>query len=83
MSKGSKRKGGKAVERDYKAAFPQSKHPPTRIYTWAHLTMSDEEIERTFWNCGKADRTRMKKQAANERLRISVAAILKEEKETK
>lgn len=35
----------------------------------AHLEMSDEQIDKTYFYFGKSDRTRMKKEAARERSR--------------
>jgi len=42
----------------------------------AHLDMTDEQIDNEFFNFGKADRTRMKKEAARERLRMGVKCKL-------
>lgn len=42
----------------------------------AHLDMTDEQIDREFFNFGKADRTRMKKEAKRERLRMEVLCKL-------
>lgn len=44
-----------------------------------HLDMTDEEIDRAYYLVGKADRTRMKKQAEQERLRKKVVLILQKE----
>jgi hypothetical protein len=46
----------------------------------AYLDMTDEEIDARFWNYGKADKTRMKKEAARERLRIRVQKELEKER---
>lgn len=35
----------------------------------SHLDMSDEQIDKTYFNFGKADRKRMKKEALRERQR--------------
>lgn len=41
----------------------------------AHLDMSDEQIDKTYFNFGKADKTRMKKEALRERLRNEIANL--------
>lgn len=45
----------------------------------AHLDMTDAQIDQTYHHYGKSDRTRMKKEAATERLRIQVQAQLDQE----
>jgi hypothetical protein len=50
----------------------------------AHLDMSDEEIDKVYWKFCKADKTRMKKEAGNERQRNLVkATLLNEATETR
>ena len=44
-----------------------------------YLSMTDSEIDQAYMVCGKADRTRMKKAAAKERLRLQVQSILAQE----
>ena len=39
----------------------------------AYLDMSDDQIDETYFFFGKSDRTRMKKEAARERLRSKIA----------
>lgn len=41
--------------------------------------MNDEEIDRAYYHFGKADRTKIKKDAENERQRIKVREILARE----
>jgi len=41
--------------------------------------MTDEEIDAAYWRVGKADRTRMKKEAATERLRQEAMKVLENE----
>ena len=80
MSKGSKRRSAKQIKRDFEHAFGDLKPAPQKISSakpW--LTMTDKEIDQTYFHFGKADRTRMKKEAAKERLRIRVRQILAEE----
>jgi hypothetical protein len=80
MSKGSKRKSAKHQARVYKAISNEYRQPaPTPIKNTAHLTMTDEQIDSTYWNMGKADRTRLKREAAKERLRLQVKAELEKE----
>ena len=44
----------------------------------AHLTMTDAEIDHAYFNFGKADRKRMKKEAQAHRDRIAAQAAIKE-----
>lgn len=42
----------------------------------AHLDMSDQEIDRTYWHFNKRSRNQMKREATKERLRAQVRAHL-------
>lgn len=53
----------------FKPAPPPPAAPPVRP---RYLDMTDAEIDAAYSFVGKADRTRMKKAAAHERLRIEV-----------
>jgi len=55
---------------------PEPKTAPPRL---DHLDMTADEIDAAYWNIGKAARTTMKKQAAQEALRKAAQAQLKEE----
>jgi hypothetical protein len=80
MSKGSKRKSAKYQARVYKAISNENRQPaPAPIVNNAHLSMTDEQIDSAYWNMGKADRTRLKREAAKERLRLQVKAELEKE----
>ena len=50
------------------------------VETQLWLDMTDAEIDCEYFHFGKTDRTRMKKQAAQERLRLQVQAVLTQEK---
>jgi hypothetical protein len=80
MSKGSKRKSAKYQARVYKAISNENRQPaPAPIKNLAHLGMTDEQIDSAYWNMGKADRTRLKREAAKERLRLQVKTELEKE----
>lgn len=52
--------------------------PPSRPI---HLDMTDEEIDKHYWDVNKRTRTLLKKEAAKERLREHVRKVLAEEVE--
>jgi hypothetical protein len=80
MSKGSKRKSAKYQARVFKAISNEDRQSaPAPIVNKAHLAMTDEQIDSTYWNMGKADMTRLKREAAKERLRLQVKAELEKE----
>ena len=76
MSKGSKRRSWRQVNQDFNQAFPRPEQPAPTSPQKPWLTMTDEEIDAAYWRVGKADRTRMKKDAATERQRQEVRKIL-------
>jgi len=81
MSKGSKRKGWRAVERDYFHAFPKPKREKAEkaeqpVKPW--LTMSDGEIDFQYVLLSKASRSLMKREAAKERLRLYAIEQIRE-----
>ena len=53
----------------FRELFQPEKEKPVEAKRPAHLDMTDEQIDKAYWNFGKADKTRMKKQAAQERQR--------------
>ena len=53
----------------YRELFQPEKDKPVEAKRPAYLDMTDEQIDKVYWNFGKADKTRMKKQAAQERQR--------------
>lgn len=70
------------IQRDYNYVFRDlEKKPKIKKKRPRHLDMTDEEIMRDeiFSRFAKATLTRMKKEAAQERLRKKVAAIMAEE----
>ena len=79
MSKGSKRRSAKQIERDFQHVAPvvESQPPPVPEKPW--LTMTDDEIDQEYFHFGRADRTRMKREAAQERLRVQVREALESE----
>mgnify|MGYP000929533446 FL=1 len=79
MSKGSKRRSWRKAEQDFKHAFPRPKQPAPTPPQKPWLIMTDEEIDAAYWRVGKADRTRMKKEAATERLRQEAMKVLENE----
>jgi hypothetical protein len=77
MSKGSKRRLHKTIQRDHQHVWgdlekPAQKTEPKKPW----LNMTDGEIDAQYWQIGKADRTRMKKETAQQRLRERVNAVL-------
>ena len=80
MSKGSKRKSAKYQARIFKAISNEHRtSPPAPVKNTAYLSMSDAEIDSNYYHYGKADRTRMKREAARERLRLEVQNTLEKE----
>lgn len=76
MSKGSKRKSAKHVEREFARQFPRPKASTPVPMEKPWLTMTDKQIDTTYWSTGKWDRTQMKKEAMKGRQREHVRAVL-------
>lgn len=79
MSKGSKRNSAAKNDRLFAQMFKPAQTiviKPTGLPMW--LDMTDEQIDQHYFNFGKADRTRMKQQAVQERLRKEVSEKIKE-----
>ena len=82
MSKGSKRHSAKKNDRLFKQVFPDTRYttqlPKVRP---AYLDLTNEQIDRLYFMCGKTDRTRMKKAAKHERERLAVKHQLERERQ--
>lgn len=77
MSKGSKRRSYKTIQRDHRHVWGDlEKSVPKVELQKPWLNMTDGEIDAQYWQIGKADRTRMKNEAAQQRLREKVKAAL-------
>ncbi len=63
----------------FKQLFQPQQQAATERQRPAYLDMTDAEIDREYFNYGKADRTRMKKLAAQERLRQRARKVLRNE----
>lgn len=74
-----KRRSFKYQERVRKS-LAGKRDPVTPIPSYvSYLSMTDVEIDRAHWNYAKVERTRMKKLAEKERLRLQVQEILRSE----
>ena len=83
MSQGSKRRSAKQIGRDFKHVFQyEDNNVEVENCCKPWLTMTNEEIDQNYWNIGKSDKCRMKKEAEQEKLRLQVRKILEAEKAT-
>lgn len=82
MSKGTKRNSARKNERLFRQAFPKPQAQKPQATRPAWLDMTDESIDLVYFTFGKADRTRMKREAALERLRLQVKAVLQQDQES-
>jgi hypothetical protein len=76
-----KRKSAKKANQDFNYVFADLKEKPITTSTskpW--LTMTPEQIDTAYWQLGKADRARMKREATQEAQRLAVQEILRQEK---
>jgi hypothetical protein len=81
MSKGSKRNSAKKNDRLFKQMFPDTRAQKSAFKVRPpYLDLTDEQIDRLYFTCGKADRTRMKKEAKQERDRLAVQHQLARER---
>lgn len=80
MSKGSKRNSAQKNDRLFKQVFPDTRQQPVIKVRPPYLDFTDEQIDRLYFMCGKADRTRMKKEAKHERERLAVQHQLARER---
>jgi hypothetical protein len=81
MSKGSKRNSSKKNNRLFKQMFPDTRQIKIIKVRPPYLDLTDEQIDRLYFTMGKADRTRMKKEARHERERLAVKHQLERERQ--
>ena len=77
MSKGSKRRSIKQIDRDFKYVFPALKPKIINIPSKPWLTMTPEQIDQSYFHLGKADRTRMKREARQQIERFAIQETLR------
>ena len=81
MSKGSKRRSARQIDRDFEYIFsdlqPAKKEPPLSQKPW--LAMTPGQIDQAYFHLGKADRTQMKREARQQIERIIVQETISNE----